>query len=54
MNRLRTKIIIEDYKNKFDYKKKDTNINIEFNRVSFIFFFFFIIYLIYTIHLIHL
>ena len=54
MNRLRQKIIIEDYKNKFDYKKKDTNINIEFNRVSFIFFFFFIIYLIYTIHLIHL
>ena len=54
MNRLRSKIIIEDYKNKFDYKKKDTNINIEFNRVSFIFFFFFIIYLIYTIHLIHL
>ena len=54
MNRLRPKIIIEDYKNKFDYKKKDTNINIEFNRVSFIFFFFFIVYLIYTIHLIHL
>ena len=54
MNRLRPKIIIEDYKNKFDYKKKSTNINIEFNRVSFIFFFFFIIYLIYTIHLIHL
>ena len=54
MNKLRSKIIIEDYKNKFDYKKKDTNINIEFNRVSFIFFFFFIIYLIYTIHLIHL
>jgi len=54
MNRLRPKIVIEDYKNRFDYKKKDTNINIEFNRVSFIFFFFFIIYLIYTIHLIHL
>jgi len=54
MNRLRPKIIIEDYKNKFDYKKKDTNINIEFNRASFIFFFFFIVYLIYTIHLIHL
>ena len=54
MNRLRPKIVIEDYKNRFDYKKKDTNLNIEFNRVSFIFFFFFIIYLIYTIHLIHL
>ena len=49
-----SKIIIEDYKNNFDYKKNDTNLNIEFNRVAFIFFFFFIIYLIYTIHLIHL
>jgi len=41
-------------KNNFDYKKNDTNLNIQFNRVAFIFFFFFIIYLIYTIHLIHL
>ena len=54
MQKLGSKIIIEDYKNKFDYKKNDTNLNIEFNRVAFIFFFFFIIYLIYTIHLIHL
>ena len=54
MQKLRSKIIIEDYKNNFDYKKNDTNLNIEFNRVAFIFFFFFIIYLIYTIHLIHL
>jgi len=54
MEKLRSKIIIEDYKNNFDYKKKDTNLNIQFNRVAFIFFFFFIIYLIYTIHLIHL
>ena len=54
MEKLRPKIIIEDYKNNFDYKKKDTNLNIQFNRVAFIFFFFFIIYLIYTIHLIHL
>ena len=54
MEKLRSKIIIEDYKNNFDYKKSDTNLNIEFNRVAFIFFFFFIIYLIYTIHLIHL
>ena len=54
MEKLRSKIIIEDYKNNFDYKKNDTNLNIEFNRVAFIFFFFFIIYLIYTIHLIHL
>jgi cell division protein FtsI (penicillin-binding protein 3) len=54
MEKLRSKIIIEDYKNNFDYKKNDTNLNIEFNRVAFIFFIFFIIYLIYTIHLIHL
>jgi len=54
MEKLRSKIIIEDYKNNFDYKKNDTNLNIKFNRVAFIFFIFFIIYLIYTIHLIHL
>jgi len=54
MVKLNSKIIIEDYKNNFDYKKNDTNLNIKFNRIAFIFFFFFIIYLIYTIHLIHL
>ncbi|WP_435087835.1 peptidoglycan D,D-transpeptidase FtsI family protein [Candidatus Pelagibacter bacterium nBUS_29] len=54
MKKLRSKIIIEDYKNNFNYKKNDTNLNIQFNRVAFIFFFFFIIYLIYSIHLIHL
>ena len=52
MEKLRSKIIIEDYKNNFDYKKNDTNLNIQFNRVAFIFFFFFIIYLIYIINLI--
>ena len=54
MEKLRSKIIIEDYENNFDYKKNDNNLNIQFNRVAFIFFIFFIIYLIYTIHLIHL
>jgi cell division protein FtsI (penicillin-binding protein 3) len=54
MKKLRSKIIIEDYKNNFDYKKNVSNLNIQFNRVAFIFFFFFIIYLVYTIHLIHL
>ena len=54
MEKLRSKITIEDYKNNFDFKKSNTNLNIQFNRVAFIFFFFFIIYLIYTIHLIHL
>ena len=54
MKQSRSKIIIEDYKNNFIYKKNETNLNIQFNRVAFIFFVFFIIYLIYTIHLIHL
>ena len=54
MEKLRPKIIIEDYKNNFDYKKDNSNLNIQFNRVAFVFFFFFIIYLIYAIHLIHL
>ena len=38
----------------FVYKKKESNLNIEFNRVSFIFFVFFLISLIFSIHLIHL
>ena len=54
MNQSRSKLIIEDYKNDFIYKKNETNLNIKFNRVASIFFIFFIIYLIYTIHLIHL
>ena len=54
MKSSKSKIIIVDYKNNFTYKKNKTNINIQFNRVAFIFFVFFIIYLIYTIHLIHL
>jgi cell division protein FtsI (penicillin-binding protein 3) len=54
MEKLKSKFVIEDYKNNFVYKKNDANLNIKFNRVAFIFFIFFIIYLIYTIHLIHL
>jgi cell division protein FtsI (penicillin-binding protein 3) len=54
MEKSRSKIIIEDYRNNFIYKKNETNLNIQFNRVAFIFFIFFIIYIIYTIHLIHL
>ena len=48
------RIVIEDYKHNFVYKKNETNLNIKFNRVASIFFLFFIIYLIYLIHLIHL
>ncbi len=54
MNKSRSKIILEDYKSNFNYKKNETNLNIQFNRIAFIFFVFFIIYVIYTIHLIHL
>ena len=54
MKQTRSKIIIKDYRNNFIYKKNETNLNIQFNRVAFIFFIFFIIYLIYAIHLIHL
>jgi cell division protein FtsI (penicillin-binding protein 3) len=49
-----SKIIISDYQDNFIYKKNETNLNIQFNRVAFIFFVFFIIFIIYTIHLAHL
>jgi len=50
----KSKIILEDYNNDFIYKKNHSNLNINFNRISFIFFIFFLISLIYIIHLIHL
>ena len=50
----KSKIILEDYNNDFIYKKNHSNLNINFNRISFIFFIFFFISLIYIIHLIHL
>jgi cell division protein FtsI (penicillin-binding protein 3) len=54
MSEKKLKLIIEDYKRDFIFKKKESTLNIEFNRVAFIFFIFFIIFIIYTIHLIHL
>ena len=54
MNNKDSRIIIENYQNDFIYKKNKSNLNITFNRISFIFFIFFIIGLIYSIHLIHL
>ena len=50
----KSKFTIEDYQSDFTFKKKENSLNIQFNRIAFIFFVFFIIYLIYTIHLIHL
>ena len=49
-----TRIILENQQNEFFYQKKNSKLNISFNRVSFIFFVFFIIFIIYSIHLIHL
>ena len=49
-----TRIFLEDQQNDFLYQKSKSNLNITFNRISFIFFIFFIIFIIYSIHLIHL
>ncbi len=47
-------IILEEYENSFIFKKRKSNLNIEFNRVAFIFFFFLVISIIYSIQLLHL
>jgi len=49
-----TRIIIENQQSDFLYKKSKSNLNITFNRISFIFFVFFLICVIYSVHLIHL
>ena len=54
INKKEPRIIIEDQHYDFLYKKSKSNLNISFNRISFIFFVFFIVFLIYSIHLIHL
>ena len=54
MNNKDSRIIIEDHQNDFLYKKNKSNLDISFNRISFIFFVFFIFFLIYSIHLVHL
>ena len=47
-------VISEEYENEFSYKKNKTNLNIEFNRIAFIFFVFIVISIIYSIQLLHL
>ena len=47
-------VFLEDYKNEFSYEKKRSNLNIQFNRIAFIFFIFFTISFIYSIQLLHL
>ena len=54
MSNKKNNIISEEYENQFSYKKSKTNLNIEFNRIAFIFFVFLIISIIYSIQLIHL
>ena len=48
------KIILEKYENKFSYRKSKTNLNIQFNRIAFIFFIFLMISIIFSIQLLHL
>ena len=54
MNHKKSNIILEEYENKFSYKKSKTNLNIEFNRIAFIFFVFLVISIIFSIQLLHL
>jgi len=50
----RNNIILEEYENRFSYKKNKTNLNIQFNRIAFIFFVFLVISIIFSIQLLHL
>ena len=54
MSNRNPKIILEEYKNEFFYKKSKTNLNIRFNRIAFIFFVFLVISIIFSIQLLHL
>ena len=36
MKKSKFKIVLEDYKNNFTYKKNTTNVDIQFNRIAFI------------------
>jgi cell division protein FtsI (penicillin-binding protein 3) len=54
MKHIKNRIILEDYENEFSYEKNKTNLNIQFNRIAFIFFVFFIISFIYSIQLLNL
>ena len=54
MNNKKNNVILEEYENEFLYNKSKTNLNIEFNRIAFIFFVFLVISIIYSIQLLHL
>ncbi len=48
------RFILYDNNNEFEYRKIKKDIDINFNRIAFIFFIFFMISIIYSIHLFHL
>ena len=54
MKNKKNNVFLEEYENEFSYKKSKTNLNIEFNRIAFIFFVFLMISIIYSIQLLHL
>jgi len=54
MSEKKNNVVLEEYENEFSYKKSKTNLNIEFNRIAFIFFVFLVISMIYSIQLLHL
>jgi len=54
MNDKKNNVFLEGYENEFSYKKSKTNLNIEFNRIAFIFFIFLVISIIYSIQLLHI
>ena len=48
------RLVLENYDNKFLYKKNESNLNITFNRIAFIFFLFLIICFIYSVKVFYL
>jgi len=54
MSDKKNNIILEEYENEFSFKKSKTNLNIQFNRIAFIFFVFLFISIIFSIQLLHL
>ena len=54
VNDKKNSVTLEEYENEFSYKESKTKLNIEFNRIAFIFFIFLVISIIYSIQLLHL
>ena len=54
MNKIKQKLILEEYSGDFRFKKINRDININFNRVAFIYFVFIIIFIIFALKLTYL